>query len=91
MDTNEIQEINKEAAIKDLDITTKEAEFLEKTDLPQTIAPLIFAAYRKGVEEYQMKFWNEETKRKACEQKVVKLALFVADILTTDKKIDLPF
>lgn len=93
MDTNEIQEINKEAAIKDLDITTKEAEFLEKTDLPQTIAPLIFAAYRKGVEEYQMKFWNEETERKAYERKFTKLAVSVAELFIADKPTenDLPF
>ena len=58
MDTNELQEINKEAAIKDLNISLKEAEFLEKTDLPKTIAPLIYAAYRKGVDEYQTKYWS---------------------------------
>lgn len=88
MDTNEI---TKEVALKDLSIVTNEEQFISKTEMPEHIARLIFAAYQKGVGEYQKSYWNEQEKSKKAEQKVVKLALFVADILPTDKKNDLPF
>ena len=89
MDTNEI---TKEVALKDLSIVTNEEQFISKTEMPEHIARLIFAAYQKGVGEYQKKYWDEQEKSKKAEQKVVKLALFVADILPTDKKNDLlPF
>lgn len=93
MDTNELQEINKEAAIKDLNISLKEAEFLEKTDLPKTIAPLIYAAYRKGVDEYQTKYWSEQTGREKAEKRFTKLAIRIAELFIADKptEIDLPF
>lgn len=89
MDTNEI---TKEVALKDLSIVTNEEQFISKTEMPEHIARLIFAAYQKGVGEYQKSYWDEQEKSKKAEQKVVKLALFVADILPTDKKNDLlPF
>lgn len=85
-------EITKEEAIKDLTITIKEEEFIGKCGMPEHIARLIFSAYKKGVGEYQKSYWDEQEKSKKAEQKVVKLALFVADILPTDKKNDLlPF
>lgn len=88
MDTNEI---TKEVALKDLSIVTNEEQFISKTEMPEHIARLIFAAYQKGVGEYQKSYWDEQEKSKKAEQKVIKLALFVADILPTDKKNDLPF
>lgn len=88
MDTNEI---TKEVALKDLSIVTNEEQFISKTEMPEHIARLIFAAYQKGVGEYQKRYWDEQEKSKKAEQKVVKLALFVADIVTTDQKNDLPF
>lgn len=89
MDTNEI---TKEAALKDLSIVTNEEQFISKTEMPEHIARLIFAAYQKGVSEYQKSYWDEQEKSKKAEQKVIKLALFVADIVTTDKRNDLlPF
>jgi hypothetical protein len=89
MDTNEI---TKEVALKDLSIVTNEEQFISKTEMPEHIARLIFAAYQKGVGEYQKNYWDEQEKSKKAEQKVVKLALFVADILPTDNKNDLlPF
>lgn len=88
MDTNEI---TKEVALKDLSIVTNEEQFISKTEMPEHIARLIFAAYQKGVGEYQQRYWDEQEKSKKAEQKVVKLALFVADIVTTDQKNDLPF
>lgn len=88
MDTNEI---TKEVALKDLSTVTNEEQFISKTEMPEHIARLIFAAYQKGVGEYQKRYWDEQEKSKKAEQKVVKLALFVADIVTTDKKNDLPF
>lgn len=81
MDTNEI---TKEVALKDLSILTNEEQFISKTEIPEHIARLIFAAYQKGVGEYQKNYWDEQEKSKKAEQKVVKLALFVADILPTD-------
>jgi hypothetical protein len=88
MDTNEI---TKEVALKDLSIVTNEEQFISKTEMPEHIARLIFSAYQKGVGEYQKRYWDEQEKSKKAEQKVVKLALFVADIVTTDQKNDLPF
>lgn len=87
----EITKITKEEAIKDLDIVIKEDEFITKSGLPAELATLLHAAYRKGIDAYQLDYWNEKTKREVAEKKVVKLALFVADILPTDKKNDLPF
>ena len=89
MDTNEI---TKEVALKDLNIVTNEEQFISKTEMPEHIARLIFAAYQKGVGEYQKSYWDEQKKSNNAERKVVKLALFVADILPTDEKNDLlPF
>ena len=87
----EITKITKEVALKDLSIVTNEEQFISKTEMPEHIARLIFAAYQKGVGEYKKSYWDEQEKSKRAEQKVIKLALFVADILTTDKKNDLPF
>lgn len=89
MDTNEI---TKEVALKDLNIVTNEEQFISKTEMPEHIARIIFAAYQKGVGEYQKSYWDEQKKSNNAERKVVKLALFVADILPTDEKNDLlPF
>ncbi len=87
----DIEEITKEVALKGLSIVTSEEQFLATTEMPEHLARLIFAAYQKGVGEYQKSFWNEQEERKNAEKKVVKLALFVADMVTEKKNNTLPF
>ena len=65
----ETKEINNEDAFVGLDTITTEKQFLEKTTLPPDIAELVFSAYRKGVDEYQMKFWNSEDLLKSATER----------------------
>lgn len=89
----EITKITKEEAIKDLDIVIKEDEFITKSGMPAELATLLHAAYRKGVDEYQSKYWSEQTGREKAEKRFTKLAIRIAELFIADKpaEIDLPF
>ena len=81
----EITKITKEEALKDLSTTLKEGDFLEKTELPKEIAVLVFAAYKKGVDEYQMKYWGGQSARAKAEKKFTRLALRIAESFMGDE------
>lgn len=72
-------EITKDEATKDLNVALSEEEFLSKTSIPKEIAVLVFAAYRKGVGEYQTDCWNEKRRRQEAEKKFTRLAVKMAE------------
>ena len=78
--------INKEEALKDLSVIAKEDEYTEKSGLPKEIATLIFAAYRKGAEEYQSAYWKEKSARELSDKKFSALAVKMAEQLI-DKQV----
>lgn len=82
----ELAQINKEQALKDLDVIIKENEFIEKSGLQHELATLIYAAYRKGVEEYQTRYWNEKSAREMSDNKFTALAVKMAEWLI-DKQV----
>lgn len=84
--------ITKEDALKDLSVIAKEDEFTEKSGLPQELATLIFAAYHKGVDEYQPRYWKEKSARELSDKKFSALAVKMAEQLI-DKQVSaaMPF
>ena len=78
--------ITKEDALKDLSIIATEDEYTEKSGLPKELATLIYAAYRKGVEEYQTCYWNEKSAREMSDNKFTALAVKMAEQLI-DKQV----
>ena len=70
---------SKEEALKNLNLTISEEEYLEKSDIENELASLIYAAYRKGVEEYQKNYWNEKSQRETAEEKFRALAVKMAE------------
>lgn len=82
--TNNITKVD---ALKDLSVIAKEDEYTEKSGLPKELATLIFAAYRKGVEEYQKLYWNEKSAREMCDNKFTALAVKMAEQLI-DKQVN---
>lgn len=84
--------INKEDALKDLSVIAKEDEYTEKSGLPKGIATLIFAAYRKGVEEYQSRYWKEKSAHELSDKKFSALAVKMAEQMI-DKQVNatMPF
>lgn len=80
--------ISKEDALKDLSIIAKEDEYTEKSGLPKELATLIFAAYRKGVEEYQTSYWKEKSAREISDKKFSALAVKMAEQLI-DKQVSI--
>lgn len=82
----ELAQINKEQALKNLDVIIEENDFIEKSRLPQELATLIFAAYRKGVYEYQTRYWNEKSAREMSDNKFTALAVKMAEQLI-DKQV----
>lgn len=85
-------EITKEEATKDLNVALSEEEFLNKTSIPKDIAVLVFAAYRKGVGEYQNDCWNEKEKRKEADNKFTRLAVKMAEqIIKEDITVSIRF
>lgn len=88
MDNNEIQdiqEITKEAATKHLELGLKEEEFIAKTELPKNLAVIVFAAYKKGVEEYQLKYWSKDSEMTRLKTNYTNLALAIADKIAADR------
>lgn len=84
--------ITKEDALKDLSIIAKEDEYTEKSGLPKEIATLIFAAYRKGVEEYQSNYWKEKSARELSDKKFSALAVMLAEqMIDKQEKSAMPF
>ncbi len=74
-----INEITIQEATKDLKTGLTKEEFLTITDLPVNIATIIYEAYRKGVEEYNDKYWNERSKNGKLMTRYTNLALEFAD------------
>lgn len=73
--------ITKEDALKDLSVIAKEDEYTEKSGLDKELATLIYTAYRKGVDEYQTRYWNEKSAREMSDNKFSALAVKMAEQL----------
>lgn len=75
--------ITKEDVLRDLAdapiSSSKEAEYLYKTQLPKDLAALVFAAYTKGVDKYFGKYFQEQCRADIAEGKFNKLAVKVAE------------
>lgn len=78
--------ITKEDALKDLSVIAKEDEYTEKSGLPKELATLIYAAYRKGVEEYQSRYWKEKSAHELSDKKFSALAVKMAEQMI-DKQV----
>lgn len=83
----EITKITKEEAIKDLDIVIKEDEFITKSGMPAELATLLYAAYRKGVAEYQSQYWKAKSDLEAADKKFTRLAVKMAEQAISDQKL----
>ena len=84
----EITKITKEEAIKDLTIAIKEEEYIGKCGMPQELATLLYAAYRKGVKEYQSQYWEADRNLNELKTNYTNLALAIADKIAIDRAND---
>lgn len=88
----EITKISKEEILKGLHIGMTDSEVndyiskMEEAGLPKDFTEVIYAAYRKGVNEYQTSYWKEKSARELSDKKFSALSVTMAEQLI-DKKV----